>query len=215
MKRRNILAASIACSALPLAGCSLFRRKPLTQELFADKQYQEEVSSFMMTADRRKLIVLGKQHHYVLDMPRQLETVLTSSFRPKVEASFSNFKATGDEISGSYSLRLPNPVAVEDERAAAAAGFERTRDGAMLLEGGLSGCRYDAREFSASAQSQQFNKAYSISITEQLTAGETVARLPLTPLTAAVDGTMFLASVPLVIIGIPIVLIVFRNGFRL
>lgn len=215
MKRRNILAASIACGALPLAGCSVFRRKPLTQELFADKQYQEEVSSFMMTADRRKLIVLGKRNHYVLDMPRQFETILTSSFRPKVEAGFSDFKATGDKISGLYSLRLPNPVAVEDERAAAAAGFERTRDDAMLLEGGLSGRRYDVREFSASAQSQQFNKAYSISITEQLTAGETVARLPLTPLTAAVDGTMFLASVPLVIIGIPIVLIIFRNGFRL
>lgn len=134
MKRRNILAASIACSALPLAGCSVFRRKPLTQELFADKQYQEEVSSFMMTADRRKLIVLGKRNHYVLDMPRQFETILTSSFRPKVEAGFSDFKATGDKISGLYSLRLPNPVAVEDERAAAAAGFERTRDDAMLLE---------------------------------------------------------------------------------
>ncbi|MBY4729476.1 hypothetical protein [Cupriavidus pauculus] len=98
MKRRNILAASIACGALPLAGCSVFRRKPLTQELFADKQYQEEVSSFMMTADRRKLIVLGKRNHYVLDMPRQLETILTSSFRPKVEAGFSDFKATGDNF---------------------------------------------------------------------------------------------------------------------
>ncbi len=215
MKRRNILVASIACGALPLAGCSMFRDKPLTQKLFEDKHYEEEVSSFMMTADHRKLVVLGKRYHYVFDMPPQLETVLTSSFRPKVKASFSKFKTTGDEIVGSYRLRLPQPVSAEDEQAAIAAGFQRTPNGAMGLEGDLSGRRYDASGFVASAQLQRFNKDYRVSITEQLTAGETVARLPLTPLTAAADGTLFLASVPVMIIGIPIVMVLFHDGFRL
>lgn len=175
----------------------------------------DRITSFLMTADHKKLIVLGEHYHYIFDMPPGLDTTLDAPFRVYVEASFSGFEASGSDIKGAYTRRLmkgdyiPGRVInVTDAmvQAAVNAGFV-LENRSYVLKGEVSGHRYDASTFKSTEKLQHFNKDYYVFVHEQKTASVagTIARIPLTPLAIAADGALFVASIPVAIIAFPLI----------
>ena len=55
--------------------------------LFKDGEYRETIGRFLVTDDGKKLVVLGKQYHDILEMPAHLDAVLTAPYRKGVTAS--------------------------------------------------------------------------------------------------------------------------------
>ncbi|WP_230460924.1 hypothetical protein [Burkholderia ubonensis] len=117
MKRRHFLALSIATASGLTAGCKGIG--PITDRWLEDSKYDETLSAFLITQDGKKLVVLGKQYHYIFDMPPQLRAVMTAPYRQKLDTEFIGFEAQGDTISGRYRMTLSRADAPPDSDARA------------------------------------------------------------------------------------------------
>jgi hypothetical protein len=191
MNRREfltILSASFAFFSL--SGC-------LTRKLYTPPQYRETVTSFLISQDGKKLVVLGKNYHYVFDMPPSLKQVLFSSFRKAIDANLYNFNVTTEQIvTGDYLLTIKKNAADKERESAIEAGFVSDRVHGISLSGSLKGIRYSAAGFQAESV-QTFNHPYAVVVSEQQTSGQNAAKILLTPITVAADGVLTLAGIPL------------------
>ncbi|WP_063897652.1 hypothetical protein [Burkholderia ubonensis] len=129
MKRRHFLALSIATASGLTAGCKGIG--PITDRWLDDSKYDETLSAFLITQDGKKLVVLGKQYHYVFDMPPQLRAVMTAPYRQKLDTEFIGFEAQGDTISGRYRMTLSRADAPPDSDARARAPRTASRTKAI------------------------------------------------------------------------------------
>jgi hypothetical protein len=155
------------------------------------------LTAFLITQDGKKLVVLGKRYHYIFDLPPQLRTAMTSSYRPKLHAAFNDFEAQGDKISGRYTLMLQYADAPRDSdvRARALAdGFE-DEDYRLSESGPISGLRYMPRPLDGAETPQAFNSEYKVQVTEKPTPDGKAVKLALSPITVAADGAIVLAGV--------------------
>lgn len=202
IERRKFLLMALG-AGVANTGCvtqALLRREP--------GAYTEQIDSFLMTSDGSKLVVLGRQYHYILDAPASLRGLLASSFRSKVQASFADFAVDRSEkLEGR--LRVYASKLEPDEHAQALAlGFKEYSGSAspLMLDAKLEGTRYSAEKFdqTAAQRSTRFARTYEVKITTpEPSALEYAPRLLLTPVTLAVDGTWLIAALPLVPIMLP------------
>lgn len=201
MKRRDFLLAMTAGITPLLSGCL-----PLTEKLLKDSPgtterptYTETVSTFLITSDGKKLVVLGDGYHYVFNAPPSLIQTLQASFRPLISANLSGFSLTDNEVSGQYELTL-DPKASDEHRAAARKiGFEMSTDGSMVLRDTLNGTRYNAQHFNSVAIKNRFNKTYRVEVSESTAGGGPGAKILLTPVTLAADGVLVLVGTAVLI----------------
>ncbi|MFL9870615.1 hypothetical protein [Paraburkholderia megapolitana] len=198
LSRRKLLTGMVASSLL-LSAC-------ITPKLFHDKEYDENVSAFMITEDGKKLVVLGDQYHYIFDLPDKLRPVLMSRYRKSLSSTFFGFRVDGDSVTGAYFLKLPKNASDEDRQAALADGFKEEYSG-FTFGGDIAGKRYSATGFERNLPAQSFNKHYSVSIQESLSPAEIGVRVLATPITLTADGALVLGGVLLA----PIFLIELKN----
>ncbi|WP_236654881.1 5-formyltetrahydrofolate cyclo-ligase [Burkholderia pyrrocinia] len=180
-----------------LAGCTDFG--PITKRAMKDPEYRETLSAFLISADGKKLVVLGERYHYIFDVPPALAVNLTAPYRPKLYTDFDDFETHGDKITGRYSLQLSRddaPPGSELRERALADGFKDQRF--QLTEGGtISGKRYQPNDVTPSSIPQAFNHAYNVKVTERPSVLGQGVKLALSPITMAADGAVGLLGVAL------------------
>ena len=176
--------------------------------LFKDGEYRETIDRFLVTEDGKKLVVLGKQYHYILDMPAHLEAVLAAPYRKWVTASLYGFVAKGDKINGEFDLHIRDArkrMTADDYQRALADGFTE-RAAKLVLLGSVSGTRYTTDGFKLDQNSSTFNEPYEISVTDAITPVGKAARLLVTPVTLAADGALVIGAVVLSPLIVPILM---------
>ncbi|HGO6078873.1 5-formyltetrahydrofolate cyclo-ligase [Burkholderia cenocepacia] len=199
MKRRTFLALPAVAASGMLAGCSSADLGPVTHRLMKDPEYRETLSAFLISADGKKLVVIGKQYHYIFDVPPALAVNLTAPYRPKLYTDFDDFETHGDTISGRYVLRLARedaPPGSELRERALADGFKDQRH-QLTDSGTISGKRYQPNDVTPSSLPQAFNHEYDVKVIERPSVLGKGAKLALSPITMAADGALGLLGLAL------------------
>ncbi|QBY51765.1 hypothetical protein [Cupriavidus oxalaticus] len=171
------------------------------------RRYEETVSQVLVTADGKRLAVLGPKYHYIFDVPEGLVQLLDSPLHRKMSARFDvfNVKANGD-VEGPFALILEQ-ASQEDRLAAKAFGFTDLSTTRAVRWFALQGSRYSAAKFSMPAGTRPLNQPYRVEVREALPNGAREALVVMTPLTVAADGALILLAIPL----IPLALVVMRD----
>ena len=192
--RRLILLSGVMGAAGLLTGC-------LTNALFKNEEYTEDVSSVLISQDGETLVVIGKEHHYVFEAPRVIVQTLRSSFHASVVGAFGRFSVDSDgQTSGQYRLLLRKSAGEQDRADALAVGYESSEDGQLSFSGELRGVRYSAGGVRLPATAEKLNNTYRVLISAEQSTAKKAAKSLLTPITVAVDGALLIAGVPLFVI---------------
>ncbi|KAG8152938.1 5-formyltetrahydrofolate cyclo-ligase [Burkholderia catarinensis] len=210
MKRRTFLALPAVAASGMLAGCSNADLGPVTNRMMKDPEYRETLSAFLISADGKKLVVIGKQYHYIFDVPPGLAVNLTAPYRPKLYTDFDDFETHGDKISGRYVLQLSHedaPSGSELRERALADGF-KDRGYRLMESGTISGKRYQPNDVTPSSIPQAFNHAYNVKVIERPSVLGQGAKLALSPITMAADGAVGLLGLALFPIALTAFIIV-------
>lgn len=158
--------------------------------------YKEVVSSVLMSADEKTLVVMTDHFHYIFDIPAPLVQALKGTFHPYVKATFSTFRVDArGKMSGAISLLIlsaPNDAL----ETAISAGFTRISNGAVLTIP-LHGERFTSVNILPTAQ-YRLNTTYEIDVVIE---GYTYKPTPI----ASVEGGLALWG--LILIGAPIALV--------
>lgn len=163
--------------------------------------YDETVSSILVTQDLQKLVVIGADHHFVFAMPRGIAAALKVPFRRAISAELGEFRIHPDGVvTGNYQLVLSKDDSAAHYNAALAIGFAESGSGNhMRLLGRLYGTRYYADGAAAPAPRQRLNQPYRVKV---INAGEASAKRASTPVAAAADGALAISATPLLAIGL-------------
>ncbi|MCK5728513.1 MAG: hypothetical protein KAG10_09135 [Methylococcales bacterium] len=166
------------------------------------QHYQEEISSFLITKDGKKLIVIGKEYHYIFPADDTLKFVSTWSNKAQIRATFSSFNIKTDQtLSGTYTFSIGDqryPIVSDIKQLLTSKGFEPHEGlkNRMTYKGQLQGTRYLIGELEI-PQTLKLRKTYQISMIEKqvLSASEVTKRILLTPLALSADGIIILGGV--------------------
>lgn len=192
MERQEFLKGALSSlTLLSVSGC-------FTPKLYEHHKYDETSTSFYVTEDGSKVVVVGEKYHYIFDdVSPSLKNILLSplELRKVVIADLSNFYVRRDNVvTGDYILSLSSTASEEQRKSALDAGFVPP---GPTLSGHLKGLRYSTEGFAATAQTQTFSQPYVVSIEEQ---GSMVAKILLTPIAVTADGILILAGAALLLI---------------
>ncbi|UTV53202.1 5-formyltetrahydrofolate cyclo-ligase [Burkholderia arboris] len=210
MKRRTFLALPAVAASGMLAACSDVNIGPITNRMMKDPEYRETLSAFLISADGKKLVVIGKQYHYIFDVPPALAVNLTAPYRPKLDTDFDDFETHGDKISGRYILQLSSedaPPGSELRARALADGFKDERY-KLTERGTISGKRYQPNDVTPSSIPQAFNHSYNVKVIERPSLLGQGAKLAMSPVTIAADGAVGLLGLALFPIALTAFIIV-------
>lgn len=185
--RRRFLCAGLVGMAGGLSGC--------TAELYRRKEYKEVVSSVLFTEDMKKIVIIGKDYHYIFDAPEALVRSLRSGLHARMHARFYPFDVHADQrITGKLSLLIDVELSAEEVEQAMGLGFKPRVESGYVLHMELSGIRYDSGGIQATAPSQRLNKTYTVSVSVDHTAMGYAKRAALTPVTVAADGVLMVVG---------------------
>lgn len=191
--RRRFLCAGLVGMAGGLSGC--------TEALYRKTEYKDVVSSVLFTEDMKKIVIIGKDYHYIFDAPEALVRSLRSSLHARMHASFYPFDVHTDQhITGKLSLLIDEGLSAEEVEQAMGLGFKPRKNGGYFQYIELSGTRYDSGGIQATAPSQRLNKTYTITVRVDHTASDYAARAVLTPVTVAADGVLMVVGFSLILV---------------
>jgi hypothetical protein len=200
LKRRELLIAGVWSTVALHTGCA-------THALHKDHQYNEKVSSVLMSSDGKKIVVLSNNFHYIFDAPADLVKLLNSPLKKNVSANFGGFHVDGNNnINGQLNIVTDKNSSEDDKKEAIAIGFKPRPGDEPILGLNLRGNRYSADKFPNYADSHKLNREYSVFIVAKQSNMEKLAKAPLTPITVAIDGTLILSAIVLAPLLIPILL---------
>jgi hypothetical protein len=177
----------------------------VTQGLFEDRFYTEDVDSILISADKKKIVFMGKEHDYIFDAPAMIVQTLEADFRKHVRAYINSFYVDGNSgvIKGNFILSLNSNAPNEAKLSARAIGYStEAGSNTTRYRGELIGLRYKAGKREPSMIPQRLNYTYQANVTESKSRGEIAARSLLTPVTLAVDGVVLIGAIPLYIITV-------------
>jgi hypothetical protein len=127
---------------------------------------KEMVSSVLITADEKQLVVMTSRYHYIFEMPPPVLATLKGSFHPYVSATFSELHVDmPGTASGTVSLAVSS-APDEALASAVAAGFTKTPAGAVFTTA-LRGHRYTAGDVQPTAK-YKLNRTYEIEVEDDL-----------------------------------------------
>lgn len=159
--------------------------------------YKEEVSSVLISADGKKLVVMTNAFHYVFNTPSTIVKALKGKFHEYLQASFSNFHvAASGKIAGNVMLQLLAAPADASEDAINA-GFVKTPDG-VIFNTPIEGERYKPGAIPI-LEKYKLNRTYEIEVISEQSGD----KASITPL-QVIGGALAVAGVALfalVIIG--------------
>lgn len=204
MKIKKPLMLLVALSFLIFGG-ACFTPMLYNQPMYKNHSFTEDVSSFLITKAGNKLIVIGKEHHYIFETNEVLKFILQWSERKRVQASFSNFNIKTDQsLLGSYHLiiHINNSLTPETKALLIAKGFIENKALKILdYQGQLQGERFLADNLKIPS-TMQLNKKYNIHMVEETSMTEGLAkRILLTPVAIIADGIV-LAGSPIILLTI-------------
>jgi hypothetical protein len=167
----------------------------------------ESVSSVLISADGKNLVVITPEYHYIFENADFILTILRSSFHKYVSADFSlfqvsSFGAVDGEITFYVDLDAPEP---EIEKAVSV-GFKRV-EFAIKTSVKLTGKRYKSNGVEPKIEAYKLNKEYSISVYARQPAGEVL----LTPIVAVGDTFVLVLGVLLLPVMLVFVAVKCRN----
>lgn len=192
--------------SLLFSGCA-------TKELWSKESYKESVETFLMSHDKKQLIVIGKKYHYIFALDDKLKDILESKKRKKLKVLFQDFQLTSNEnIKGKYILYYHTNKKIlqkdEDYKWFKTKGFEESNDNSMfedklkyVLIGELNGTRYNTNGVVMNS-SQKFNQPYCVRIYENYYKYDEDTRLKNTPVTVTVDGIATIAVTALLVFAL-------------
>ncbi|MCX7067514.1 MAG: hypothetical protein NTW85_07470 [Methylococcales bacterium] len=214
-RRLFILSGAVGITGL-LTGC-------LTKSLFKDDRkddrYEEIVSSVLISEDSKKIVFIGKNHHYIFDAPPIVVKTLTANFHKSVSALLGEFHVDGERIvKGELTLSLSMKAPEQDKLSALEMGYIKgaTVDTEHCCEYkvNLTGVRYESNGIQPTLVSQKLNKTYNVYVIAESwqSSGEKAAKVAkkvlLTPITVAIDGLLVIGlGIPLLPFGSHLVLL--------
>jgi hypothetical protein len=207
--RRSLTIAGILSSVGAVSGC-------VTTSLFKPHEYEERISSILITADGKKLIVITKKYHYIFDAPTIVVNTIKSTFHSYVRADFSHFRVdSSGKIKGDVKLSINSNAPESEIEKAVSLGYKNSKY-FNSVECEITGIRYDSNGIEPMAENQKLNKEYIIVVTAEQSYGEKAAKSLLTPITITADGVLVLAAIPLLAVFVGIMAFVCRgeNGCK-
>ncbi len=194
-----LIGATLTLS-IALSGC-------VTSWLYEDHvEYEENISSVLISQDKKKIVVIGRKYHYIFDAPTTLVNTLESPIHNKVQAYFSGdfIVDASDHINGLLELRLDEKATDSERSIARSIGIKNSNYfRALSWSSELAGTRYSAQEFTGDTSFYKLNRPYSVRIKGERSAILKAMRVPLTPITVGADGVLILAGVILAPVAIP------------
>ncbi|WP_156943086.1 hypothetical protein [Pseudogulbenkiania sp. MAI-1] len=176
----------------------------------------EKITGFFAGSDMKTLVVMGKEHHCVMDGVGELLSVLSSPLKPSLSAEFSWFTVNEkQEVSGQLSLVASDADSDEVNALLEQFGFKLNRGNQGWRKSFyIVGHRYDARGFTLPEQMVPFNKDYKVVVVEETPPGFKRAKMLLTPVTLAVDGALTVGAVLLAPIALVVLSQIRITGWR-
>lgn len=213
MKRRTFLALPAMVASGMLTGCSDTVR--VTPSAMRVTGYRDTLSAFLVTADGKRLVVLGKQCHYVFDLPRVFAAALAAPGHASPNIHFVAFETDRGLITADYWLRLaPDdapPGSALRERALAT-GF-RAQGDALETAGTIAGMSFQPNDVTSSSIPQMPGHPYDVEIRERSVVFGQVG-LPRSPVRMTADGRVSLAGAPLTPIVVTAFVVVAKSNRR-
>ena len=159
------------------------------------KAREETISSFLVTPDRNTLVVVGKKHHFIMNLQEPLRSIMHWKNLHKLTPSFGAFAVDVDQqVQGSYTLQTKvTNLAAPDRQFLEQHGFRLMPDGNTLsFSASIQGKRYLANNLQV-PQAARFTKPYSIVVyvTEKTVKYGVTEELAMSPLGLAIDGASF------------------------
>lgn len=169
-----------------------------TKMLWENTKYRDTVTKFLITSDSKKLIVLGKQYHYVFPIDKNLKNILESEERKFLTPLFENLIVyENNNIKGDYSL-IYNSIEKLDvnNKWLLVNGFkvnkiENSNKISYIYMGKLSGTRYLPKD--KIYFNHEFNKGYDITVEIVPSNLDITGRILYTPIAVAEDGVVVFA----------------------
>lgn len=186
-KRLNSSISFLLC--LFLVGC-------MTQTMHKNKcsYYKEIVSSVLIAEDNSSLVAIGEKYHYVLKNVENISSIIKSPLHKKLKLKFIDANVNRDNtITGYFRIVIIDPNKNEYSEAVKY-GFIKDNN-YMFLNFKLNGTRYLAGNMVLKDR-YLLNDQYSISVSEPEGGMKKALKIAATPITAAIDGALFLAYVP-------------------
>lgn len=169
-----------------------------TISLWKNPIYEEEVATFLITEDGKKLAIIGSKYHYIFELEANLKNILLSNNKKQLKPYFDLFKVNkNNNISGGYTIRYTG----ENEKYISwleKMGFESKtyRDRTTsTYSGSIKGQRYTANKKINTIY--KFNKPYTIRVEEPSSLISNVGKILATPIAVAADGVLTIAGITL------------------
>jgi len=199
MHRRKMMGLAASLPLMGMSGC-------ITTRLHEDRTYTEKLQGVLVSADKRTLVVVGEQYHYLFTATSQVAAALDPQLQPAIEtASFQGFRVSADNrIQGRLVLQTRRDASAAQLQIARQAGFE-DRGGRMVTEALMHGERYAARN-GMPLPLQKLNRDYDVHITEEASDATKMLKAVATPVTVAADGVLVLGAIVLLPLWLPLLL---------
>ena len=195
MKKFNIYGLVILFSSLAiLSGC-------MTSALHDNdfSKYKDTFSSVLISNDKKTLVAITKKYHYIFSTSQDMGEVLTSSAHKNISADVFTFTLDkGNVMTGNVRLCLSSKASNEDINAVASFGFKQeNKFQGYCSVYALKGIRYRAGK-TVVGQAYQLNKPYTVDVNVKYSPLKKGIKIAITPITAAIDGTLLIAGSPLI-----------------
>lgn len=192
---------------LVVAGCT-----QTTTGIWKKPAYHEKISQFLITEDGKKLVFIGKKHHYIFDNEDTLKGILQWEHRGLLQAKFWDRFAVDESngIAGSYEIQCDCKDATSEQKTwLQKMGFKQIIEQGsltgLIFEDELEGKRYAAGEVSLDGYSK-LNREYDVLVEAEMTTSGRLVRAAFTPVAIAEDGIATIGLVALMVIAAPFAL---------
>lgn len=177
-----------------------------TKELWSNASYHTPIEKFLISEDKKTLVVVGDKYHYIFPLDNNLKEILLSNKRKLLKVFFQSFKiSSNNTIAGSYILYYDTKGNIKDNNIEwfKKRNFTESSNNSIfsynisyIKIGSLKGTRYLANK--TISTNNKFIKKYCIKIEEDYYKYDENTRIKNTPVTVTVDGIATIALISLI-----------------
>lgn len=171
----------------------------LTQYIWGDKSYDEEVEQFFVGADGRSIALIGSNYHYVFaDNSGLLRNILTLKQKGvlAINPKKTHLKLDkNNNVAGDLVLQGPASILPRDDvRALRSWGFEADRKDLMMIKISLVGRRYAPRYLGQGVS--KTSELYTLQIYySDSNLAKDVGKAAITPIAVTLDAAILVGKV--------------------
>ncbi len=193
MKIKRLLTNLALCVTL------LFCSSCITQYIWQDKSYQEQISQFFIGADGRYVAMIGDEYHYVFsDNSGILKTILSLKQQGvlTINAKKSHLQLySNNDVKGT--LVLDGPFSIlnrDDAKTLARLGFTPDRRDTLTIKMELSGRRYAAKYLNQNLAKVQTSHLITIYYRDSNVVKD-VGKVAITPIAVGLDTVIMIGKI--------------------